>query len=101
MKLYFRKSGGFAAIFEGCQLDTTTMTPADAAELKKLVTQSNLLKQSGKKQAGARDVFLYTFDLDMDGQHNKVTFDQLSVPKEVEPLLNFLLSKSKNLMPDV
>lgn len=100
MKLYFRKSGGFAPIFQGCQFDTTANRNEDSQELEALVAAGKILNQTSKKVPQARDVFYYTFDLELDGKTNSVTFDQLSVPDEVKPLLEFCLARAKNMMPD-
>lgn len=101
IKVSFRKSGGFAPIFEGCILESGKIPEADSAALETLINQSGILKQSTKRHPSARDVHLFTFDIERNGEHNKVTFDQLSVPEEVQPLLNFLLARSKDMMPDV
>ena len=97
MKLYFRRSGGFAPIFVGCNFDT------DASPdpiLDGMVQNSGILHETSKKVPQARDVFYYTFDLEMNGQKNKVTFDQLSVPERVKPLLDYCMTHAKNMMPD-
>lgn len=97
MKLKFRKSGGFAAMFMGCEFDTET---SPAPELEALVKSSNIVNERSKRVEAARDVFYYTFEVDLNGQKNKVTFDQLSVPETVKPLLEYCLSQSKNMLPD-
>ena len=101
MKVSFRKSGGFAAIFEGVILDSGKMSAEESKELSALIQSSDILNQKGKRHESARDVHLFTFEVDYNGQHNKVTFDQLSVPNEVKPLLDFLTARSKDMMPDV
>jgi hypothetical protein len=101
MKLSFRKSGGFAAMFQGCKFDTDA-NPADAEALlvETMVKESDIMTETSKRVAAARDVFFYTFDIELNGQTHKVTFDQLSVPPKVKPLLEFLLARVKNMMPD-
>lgn len=101
MKVNFRKTGGYAPVFEGCEIELDKLPPQEAAQLKDLVLSSKILQQTGKRQEAARHVLLYTFDVEDQGQQNKVTFDQLSVPPEVQPLLDFLLERSKDLMPDL
>ena len=98
MKLNFRKSGGFAPIFVGCQFDTEK---EPAPELDALVRSSGIMSEKSKRVEAARDVFYYTFEIELDGQKQKVTFDQLSVPTAVKPLLDYCLSQSKNMLPDV
>ena len=86
-------------MFMGCEIDTAP-NDADATELESLVASSKIMSQSSKKVAAARDVYLYSFDMEKDGQKHSVTFDQLSVPEEVKPLVDFLLKRSKNMLPD-
>lgn len=97
MKLSFRKSGGFAPIFVGCQFDTESVP---CPELEKIVETSGILSEKSKRVEGARDVFYYTFDVEFDGRKNKVTLDQLSVPETVKPLLEYCLSHSKSMLPE-
>ncbi len=100
MKVSFRKSGGFAPIFEGCILESGKIADEESKQLAGLIESSHILTAEGKRTPGARDVHLFTFDVDYKGQHNKVTFDQLNIPAEIKPLLEFLLERSKDMMPD-
>jgi len=100
MKLSFRKSGGFAPIFQGCEFDTANAADVDAAAVEALARSSNIINEASARVPQARDVFYYTFDVELDGKTNKVTFDQLSVPEKVKPLLDFLMARSKNMLPD-
>lgn len=101
MKLSFRRSGGFAPIFQGCRFDSdTNPEDPDLLQIKALVVSSGIMSEGSKQHPSARDVYLYTFDIDLDGKHHKVTFDQLSVPPKVTPLLEFLLARSKNMLPE-
>lgn len=100
MRVYFRKTGGFAATFIGCQIDTTENPGPEAAELESLIQSSGIMKLSDKRVQNARDVFLYTFEIEDKGKVHRVTLDQLSIPEEVSPLLDFCLSRSKSMMPD-
>lgn len=100
MKLSFRKSGGFAPIFLGCQFDTEANPGPESMQLETLAKASNILSQTNKRVEAARDVFYYTFEVQDQGKSNKVTFDQLSVPPEVQPLLDFVMQHAKNMLPD-
>lgn len=101
MRVYFNKSGGFAPIFQGCVLDSTNSDPALLEELASLIEKSGIMQMASKRVPQARDVFIYGFEIELDdGRKNKLSLDQLSVPDEVKPLLEFLLGRSKNMMPD-
>lgn len=94
MKLKFQQSGGFAPIILSCQFDTQANPGAEAEELERLVERSGLGTFTGVQAKGARDVYYYTFEIDMNGKSHKVTFDQLSVPKSLEQLLEFLKARA-------
>lgn len=100
MKVYFRKSGGFAAIFFGFQLDTDEQPGPEAEELKSLIKSSGIMQMSDKRVEKARDVYLYTWQITENAKEYSVTLDQLSVPEAVKPLLDFCLARSKNMLPD-
>lgn len=68
-------------------------------DLEILVRQSGVIGAEGKRVPGARDVFLYTFEIEDQGKAFSVTFDELSVPEPAKPLVEFLLARSKSLMP--
>lgn len=102
MKVNFRRTGGFAATAIGCALDTEALPSAEADELEMLIKQSGILQRESAKIAGARDVHYYTVDIEgADIQAHSVTFDDPSIPPEVQPLFDFLVVRSKNLMPDI
>ncbi len=100
MKLYFTKSGGFAPIFQGCRFDSAQDRQAECKELEELVRASGIMQETSKRVPQARDVFYYTFEIELDGQKQELTFDQLSVPDSCKQLLEFLLCRSKNMLPE-
>ncbi len=100
MKVSFRRSGGFAGMFMGCEIDTSAQKDSDSSELESLVKSSGIMTQSSQRVPQARDVFQYSFDIEADGSKHSVTLDQLSVPEPVKPLVEFLMKRSKNMLPD-
>lgn len=100
MKVTFSRTGGFAPIPFGCVLDGDTMPPGDATRLKELVQSTQVMSARNAEVKGARDVYYYTIKVELDGKQHKVRFDQLSVPPEIKPLLDFLLARSKRTEED-
>ena len=100
MKVSFRQSGGFAPIFVGASFDTEANPGPEATELEALIKNSGILTLSNAKVKGARDVYFYTFDIDTGNQKHEVTLDQLSVPPAVQPLIDFVKARSRNMLPD-
>jgi len=100
MRVYFRKSGGFAAMFVGFILDTDEKPGPEAEELKSLVQSSGIMSKRDMRMEKARDVYLYTWQITENGKDHSVTIDQLSMPEEVKPLLDFCMARAKNMLPD-
>jgi hypothetical protein len=100
MKVRFRQSGGFAGLVLGCDLDTSTLPPAEAQELTRLVKQANLEKIQLRRSEKARDLQNYEVAVEGDGITAKATFDDMSVDANVEPLLDFLRQRARAIPLD-
>lgn len=100
MKVYFRQSGGFAPVFLGVQLDTEAAPGPESEELERLVETSGILNLSDARCPGGKNMSLYTFDIEHGPHKHIVTLDQLSVPDAVQPLLEFLKARSRNMLPE-
>jgi Emfourin len=95
MKVRFRQTGGFGGLVLGCDLDTSTLPPAEAQELTRLVKQANLEKIQTRRSEKARDLQNYEVVVEGDGITAKATFDDMSVDANVEPLLEFLRRRAR------
>ncbi len=100
MKVRFRQTGGFAGLVLGCDLDTSTLPPAEAQELTRLVKQANLEKIQTRRSEKARDLQNYEVAVEGDGITAKATFDDMSVDANVEPLLDFLRQRARAIPLD-
>lgn len=100
MHVVFRKSGGFAPIAIGSELDTNQMPAAESAELLALIKASEIMTMKGSTVKGACDVHYYTIDITDGESRHHVKFDQLSIPAQVKPLVQFLEKRSKSMLPD-
>jgi hypothetical protein len=95
MKLRFRQTGGFGGLVLGCDLDTSTLPPAEAQELTRLVKQANLEKIQTRRSEKARDLQNYEIAVEGEGMTAKATVDDMSVDANVEPLLEFLRQRAR------
>ena len=95
MKLRFRQTGGFGGLLLGCDLDTSTLPPAEAQELTRLVKQANLEKIQTRRSDKARDLQNYEIAVEGDGMTGKAILDDMSVDANVEPLLEFLRRRAR------
>jgi len=100
MKVRFRQSGGFAGLVLGCDLDTSTLPPAEAQELTRLVKQANLEKIQTRRSEKARDLQNYEIAVESNEMTAKATFDDMSVDANVEPLLDFLRQRARAIPLD-
>jgi hypothetical protein len=100
MKIRFRQTGGFGGLVLGCDLDTSTLAPAEAQELTRLVKQANLEKIQTRRSEKARDLQNYEIAVEGDGLTAKAIFDDMSVNANVESLLEFLRQRSRAMPLD-
>jgi len=95
MKLHFRQTGGFGGLVLGSDLDTSTLPPAEAQELTRLVRQANLKKLPVERSDKARDLQTYEITVEGGGLNAKASFDDMSVDADLEPLLEFLRKRAR------
>ncbi|HSE85568.1 MAG TPA: protealysin inhibitor emfourin [Candidatus Binatia bacterium] len=100
MKIRFRQTGGFGGLVLGCDLDTSTLPPAEAQELTRLVKQTNLEKIQPQRSEKARDLQNYEIAVEGEGLTAKATFDDMSVDPNVDPLLEFLRQRARAMPLD-
>ncbi|GAB1542070.1 hypothetical protein NUACC21_47440 [Scytonema sp. NUACC21] len=97
MKVKFSQSGGYANLRRGCELDTDLLPSDEAAKLQSLVEQSDILQTQSSHTPHARDLFNYNITVETNEGAPTVSFDDLSVPENAQPLLNYLQSCAKPL----
>jgi hypothetical protein len=95
MKVRFRQTGGFGGLVLGCDLDTSTLPPAEAQELTRLIKQANLEKIHARPSGKARDLQNYEIAVESDEMTARASFDDMSVPANGEPLLEFLRQRAR------
>jgi hypothetical protein len=95
MKLRYRQTGGYAGLVLGCDLDTDKLTAGEANELAGLLREAALNKIGVQKSATGRDLANYEIRVKEEGRVTKVTFDDMTIPGNVQPLLNFLRGRAQ------
>jgi hypothetical protein len=100
MKVRFRQTGGFGGLVLGCDLDTSTLPPAEAQELTRLIKQANLEKIHAKPSQKARDLQNYEIAVESDEITAKASFDDMNVDSNLEPLLEFLRRRARAIPLD-
>jgi hypothetical protein len=93
MKVRFRQTGGFGGLVLGCDLDIATMPRDEAKQLLRLVQQANVQQVGDRKHPRGRDLLVYEIVLEEKGKRIKASFDSMTTPPSVEPLLRFLAQR--------
>jgi len=92
MRIDYERSGGFANLQLSCHLNTDGMPQDQAEELLKLVESSKVfeIQQSDVTPvmgAGPPDVFSYRLSLLEGGKQKALSFNDVSAPASLRPLL--------------
>ena len=95
MKVTFKQTGGFAGLSFGADLDTDTLPHAEGRRLVQLIESSGIRTLAARGAGGARDLAAYELVVEGDGGTVRTTFDDMSVPPELEPLLDFLRQRAR------
>jgi hypothetical protein len=90
MKVRYRQSGGFAGLILGADLDSEKLPRGEAEELARLVKQAALDKIGVKQSPRGRDLTNYEIIVEDNGHTTKASFDDMTIPADVQPLLDFL-----------
>src|SRR5215467_7376538 len=94
MKIRFRQTGGFGGLVLGCDLNTSTLPPAESQELTRLVKQADLEKIQTRRSEKGRD--LQSYEITVENEITaKVSFDDMSMPANISPLLDFLRQRAR------
>lgn len=99
MKIKFRQSGGYAGplLSVGCEIDTESLSPEETAQLSSLVEDSGILQATSQRTPNAADLLTYEFTIETREGTHTVSFDDLSMPDRIRPLLEYLQNRSKPL----
>jgi hypothetical protein len=99
LKIRYVQSGGFAGLTRGCALDAATIAPSTASVLKRLVNGVLRAKVKTARTQGVADLLLHEFTIETETGTHRLSFDDLSLPKPLKPLVAFLARRCKPLPP--
>jgi hypothetical protein len=99
LKIRYVQSGGLAGLVRECVIDAAALAPAAAATVRRLVKAAPLAKLQTKKTGGAADLLLHDFSIETDAGAFHLSFDDLSLPAVLKPLVTFLARRSKPIPP--
>ena len=99
LKIRYVQSGGFAGLRRGCAVDAATIAPAAANVMQRLVKAVMRAKLTTRRTLGAADLVLHDFTIETDAGTLRLSFDDLTLPKPLKPLVAFLVRRCKPLPP--
>ncbi len=101
MKIQFERSGGFTAIPVRLSLDTSQLEPVAAAELIRLVNESQFksLPEKILPPEKVRDQFHYRLTVEDGGTSHTVETGDASSPEKLTPLLRHLTLMARSNRP--
>jgi hypothetical protein len=95
LRIRYVQSGGFAGLIRGCTLDASVLAPAVAAVLERQVKAAPLATLKSARTQGVADLLLHDFTIETDAGTFHLSFDDLTLPKALKPLMAFLARRSK------
>jgi hypothetical protein len=99
LKIRYVQSGGLAGLIRECAIDAGTLAPAAAATVRRLVKAAGLADLQTKKTVGAADLLHHDFSIETDAGTFHLSFDDLSLPPVLKPLVTFLSRRSRPAPP--
>jgi hypothetical protein len=94
MQIDFECSGGFANLRLIYRADTEELSPEIQEEILKLVESSGFFElqpsEVAPTSAGPPDVFFYRLSLSEGGRKKSLSFNDVTVPSSLHPLLRLL-----------
>ena len=79
----------------GCDIDSGELEKAEARSLARLVKASKLHEVGIRSSKQGRDLVNYEIVIEEAGSRISAAFDDMTVPREVEPLLDFLRARAR------
>ena len=100
MKLRFRQYGGYTGLISGVdEIDTEAMPEKEAQYLTQLVKDSSILEMRSEKSTQGRDLQKYDITVETTDGIRQVSFDDMTMPENVIPLLQYLQSLATPKQP--
>lgn len=97
MRISLERSGGFIGIPMTTTVDTDTLPMAEVAQLRQWVDAAHLdrLPAQIASPNNQPDRFQYQLTVEDKGQRHTVAFGESAMPRELQPLVNWLRSQPR------
>jgi hypothetical protein len=99
MKIYFERSGGFAGISSSTMVDIHSLPPDEAHKIQDMIDNAkgffDLKTSSSLPPKRAADYFKYKVRVETEEKQNTIETNDITMPSELRPLINYLMEKAK------
>lgn len=102
LKISYQRSGGLTGLVRGCALDQSALGVVGTKLVMRLVNAALLAGLKPTKTAktqGVADLRVHDFVVELDGRTLRWSFDELSLPKPLIPLVALMSKYSKPMRP--
>ena len=93
MKLVYSREGGLFAQVAQTEINTTDL-PADLQKVVDAVLADSKLYKSRSATVTLRDGYQYRLDLQQGRKKVSLSFDDLTLPEDVQPLIHYLQKRT-------
>jgi hypothetical protein len=96
MKVYFEQSGGLVGVGAYASVDSDSLEPEEASELRRLVDDANFLELPSQPSAPSRgaDYLEYKITIEVNNKKHFIKTTDLTMPPNVGPLIGYLRRKA-------
>ena len=100
MKIFCRRTGGFAGMLISYDIDVNTLLPEEADELGALITAADFftLPLEIRSETPGADQFQYTLTIETDEVQHTVEVGDAAMPENLWPLLNKIRVLSRSTL---
>ena len=96
MQITLERSGGFTGLPLTITVDTATLPPEQATQLRHLVEAANFFRlQATTSMPVQPDCFEYAVAVQDGDRKHIITFAEAAVPEQLRPLLNWLIETAQ------
>lgn len=95
MHIAFERTGGFAGIHLGCEIDTETLSPEEASQVAGCVDAANFFDLPEVSPSGGADQFQYKISIEKDGRTRTIESGERAMPASLSPLVKCLMASAR------
>jgi hypothetical protein len=96
-KIYFERSGGFAGIPSSTMVDIHSLPPDEAHKIQDMIDNAKgfFYQPSKLLPPHGADYFKYKVRVETEEKQNTIETNDITMPSELRPLINYLMEKAK------